>query len=188
MSTGELRSEPNSKVKISLHFYKDKVYSGDSSEITDLSPSANSAELGRVTVNTDDCEKIMTDKCKVRLGSGTKIDELQNPLKICIIFICIFFSTCGAEYFREKIEERWSNLRKESSTVKQSWLIPHPSRSAWSNSREFHKVSFVNNILGYKPRINTKDDAKCMDTYLKQVPESELVKSNLGPEKDYLPV
>ena len=65
---------------------KDKVYSGDSSEITDLPPPTNSAELGRVTVNTYDREQVMTDKCKVRLGSGTKIDELKKPLKICIIF------------------------------------------------------------------------------------------------------
>ena len=28
---------------------------------------------------------------RVRLGSGTKLDELQNHLKICLVFNCIFF-------------------------------------------------------------------------------------------------
>ena len=49
-------------------------------------------------------------------------------------------------------------------------------------------MSLVKHIVGYKPRINTKDDGKCMDTYLKRVPESELVMIKIGPEKDYLPV
>ena len=78
--------------------------------------------------------------------------------------------------------------QEDPSTAEQSWLIPHPSRSAWSDSREFHKVSLMKQILGYKPRINNKCDAKCMDTYLKRAPESELVMTKLGPEKGYLPV
>ena len=139
-----------------------KVYSGDSGGITDLSLSANSTDLGRGTVN-DLEERIIMHKCKIRLGSGTKLDELRKPLKISLIFICIFFSTCGAEYFREKIEERWRDIRKERSTVEQSWLIPHPTRSAWSDSREFHKVSLVKHIVGYKLRINNQNDSKCMD-------------------------
>ena len=64
--SGEIRSEPNSKVEISLHFDKNKVYSGDSWVITDLFPSANSAELGRVKVN-DLEEHILMHKCKTRL-------------------------------------------------------------------------------------------------------------------------
>ena len=107
------------------------------------------------------------------MGSGTKIDKLQDPLKISIIFIYIFFSTCGPEYFRGKIKERWRDLRRELSTAEQSWLIPHSSRSAWSDSREFHKVSLVREIIGYRPRINNKNDAKCKDTYLKRAPKSE---------------
>ena len=72
--------------------------------------------------------------------------------------------------------------------MEQSWLIPaHPTRSAWSNSREFHKVSLVKHIVGYKPKINNQNDSKCMDIFLKRVPESELVMTNLGPDKDYLP-
>ena len=91
------------------------------------------------------------------------------------------------EYFREKIEERWRDVRKKRSAVEQSWLIPHPTRSTWSNSREFLKVSKVKRIVGYKPRINNQNNSKCMDTFLKRAPESELVMNNLGPDKDYLP-
>ena len=42
--------------------------------------------------------------------------------------------------------------------------------------------------MGYKPRINTKSDAKCMDDYLRIAPKSELVMTYLGPDLDYLPV
>ena len=76
--------------------------------------------------------------------------------------------------------------RQDRSTEEQSWIIPHPTRSAWRDSREFHKVSLVKHIVGYKPRKNNQNDAKCMDTFLKRVPESDLVMTNLGPDKDYL--
>ena len=49
-------------------------------------------------------------------------------------------------------------------------------------------MNLVREMIGYKPRINNKNDAKCMDTYLKDAPESELVITMLGSVKDYLPV
>ena len=49
-------------------------------------------------------------------------------------------------------------------------------------------MSLAKHIMGYKPRINNKNDAKCMDMFLNRVPESDLVMTNLGPDKDYLPV
>ena len=72
------------------------------------------------------------------------------------------------------------------STVEQEWLIPHLKCSPWS--REFNKVNLVREMVGYKPRINNNNDAKCMNTYLLVAPESELVITKLGPLKDYLPV
>ena len=72
--------------------------------------------------------------------------------------------------------------------MEQEWLIPHPSHSAWSDSREFNKVNLVREMVGYKPRINNKNNAKCMNAYLLVFPESELVMTKLGPVKDYLPV
>ena len=53
---------------------------------------------------------------------------------------------------------------------------------------DFNKVSLVIQIIGYKPRINSKNDAKCMDTYLQKAQESDLVITKLGKMKDYLPV
>ena len=52
--TGELRSEPIGKVKISHHISKIRISSGDAGITTDLFSSANSAESARVTVSTDD--------------------------------------------------------------------------------------------------------------------------------------
>ena len=67
-------------------------------------------------------------------------------------------------------------------------MFPHPSRSAWSDSREFNKVNFVREMVGYRPRINTKNNAKCMNAYLLITPESELVMIKLDLVKDNLPV
>ena len=47
-------------------------------------------------------------------------------------------------------------------------------------------MNLVREMVGYRPRINNKNDAKCMDTYLLNAPESELVMTNLSPVKDYL--
>ena len=52
----------------------------------------------------------------------------------------------------------------------------------------FNKVSLVSQIIGYKPRINNKDDAKCINKYLREAPESDLVITKLGKIEDYLPV
>ena len=48
-------------------------------------------------------------------------------------------------------------------------------------------MNLVKMMVGYRPRINNKKDAKCMDGYLRGAPESELVMTNLGPDTDYLP-
>ena len=49
-------------------------------------------------------------------------------------------------------------------------------------------MKLVREMVGYKPRINNKNDAKCMDMYLKGAPKSELVITKLGLIKDYLTV
>ena len=113
----------------------------------DLLSLGNSAELARVTVSTDDCEQISIDNRRLRLDSGTKIDKFQDLLMSCVSFIFMYFSTCGAEEFMVTIEKRWRKLRSEPSTAEQGWLIPHPSRSAWSNSREFNKVNLVREMV-----------------------------------------
>ena len=45
-------------------------------------------------------------------------------------------------------------------------------------------MSLVSQIIGYKPRINTKSDAKCLEKFLREAPESELVLTKLGNVKD----
>ena len=84
----------------------------------------------------------------------------------------------GAEDFRIIIETRWE----------QAWVIPQPGRNTWGDYfREFNKVSLVSQIIRYKPRINTKSEAKCLDKFLWEAPEFELVITKLGNVKDYLP-
>ena len=49
-------------------------------------------------------------------------------------------------------------------------------------------MNLMSEMIGYKTRINSKNDAKCMDTYLIDALGSELVITKLGSVKDYLPV
>ena len=60
--------------------------------------------------------------------------------------------------FRAIIEDRWGRIRRELSK---------PG--------------------GYRPRINTKWDALCMNKYLQEVPEDKLIISTSGNMEDYLP-
>ena len=46
----------------------------------------------------------------------------------------------------------------------------------------------VSQIIGYKPRINNKNYAKCIDKSLREAPESDLEIPKLGKVEDYLPV
>ena len=49
-------------------------------------------------------------------------------------------------------------------------------------------MNLMREIVEYRPRINTKDNANCMNKYLLSALKSELVMTKLGPVKDYLPV
>ena len=62
---------------------------------------------------------------------------------------------------------------KTPSNPEQAWLIPQPSRNSWGVTREFNKLSLLSQIIGYKPRINNKNDTKCMGKYLPEVQEPE---------------
>ena len=81
---------------------------------TDFISSGTSAELARVTVSADiDCKNIGLNKLKVRLGSGSKIDKFQDLLRVCFLFIFLYFSALGADKFREIIKTRWGKLRSK---------------------------------------------------------------------------
>ena len=96
------------------------------------------------------------------------------------MLISLYFSTSGAEDFQTIIEKRWEELWSKPSNLHQALLIPQPSRNSWGDTREFNKLSLVSQIIRYKPRINNKNDAKRMDKYLREAPESDLVATKLG--------
>ena len=85
---------------------------------TDLLSLGNSTELARVMVSIDDRECLSRNNHRFRLDSGTKIYKFWS----CVLFIFIYFRTCGAEEFKEIILKRWSKLRKEPST-KESHIL-----------------------------------------------------------------
>ena len=144
-----------------------------------------------INIIDSDGWKLRMDNYLLREGSRTKLFKSLNLIflvKLFYMLISLCFSTSGAEDFQAIIEERWEELRSKPSNMEQACLIPQPSRNSWGDTREFNKVSLVSQIIGYKPRTNNKNDAKCMDKYLREAPESDLVITKLGKVKDYLPV
>ena len=114
--------------------------------------------------------KLRVDNYLLKEGSRTKLFKSLHQtflIKLFCMLISLYFSELGAEDFLTIIEERWKELRNKFSNQEQAWLIPQPSRNSWGDTREFNKVSLVSQIIGYKPRMNNKNDAKCMDKYLR---------------------
>ena len=85
------------------------------------------------------------------------------------MFTSLYFSTLGTEEFQTTIEERRERVRSKPSNPEQEWMIPQPSRSSWGDTKEFNKVSLVTQIIGNKPRINNKNDNKCMTNISKRL-------------------
>ena len=67
-------------------------------------------------------------------------------------------------------------------------MVDSTARNSWGDTRDFNKVLLVSEIIGNKPRINNKNDAKSMDKYLREAPESDLGIMKLGNVNNYLPV
>ena len=89
-------------------------------EFTDFT-SPGTSELARVTVSVDiDRKNLGVNKNRIRLGSGTKIDKFQDLLVICILFMSLYFSTYGANEFRNIIEKRWRKLRSQPTEPEQT--------------------------------------------------------------------
>ena len=93
---------------------------------------------------------------------------------VYLTLITLNFSGIRATEFKQSIEKRWDE-RNKTSTPDQTWLIPQPTSSSWGDSNDYNKVNLVKNIIGYKPRINTKNDEKNMRIYLEKSSKSELV-------------
>ena len=114
----------------------------------------------------------LINEVKIKKGSKTKIDkslDLTFLIKVLFMFTSLYFSTLGTEEFQTKIEERRERVRSKPSNPEQEWLIPQPSRSSWGDTKEFNKVSLVTQIIGNKPRINNKNDNKCMTNISKRL-------------------
>ena len=109
-------------------------------------------------------------------------------LYIYLVFITLYFSGVGAAEFRRSIEKKWDKERNRTFTPNQKWLIPQPRSNSWGDSKIFNKVNLVKDIIGYKPRINTKNDERNMRTYLKESPKDKLVIPKAGLNEEYLPM
>ena len=108
---------------------------------------------------------------------------------IYFVFITLYlFSGVGATEFRGSIEKRWDEERDRTSTQIQTWLIPQQRSNSWGDSKIHNKVNLVKDMIGYKPRINTKDDERNMRTYLKKSFKDKLKIPRTGLDKEFLPM
>ena len=94
---------------------------------------------------------------------------------VCFALITLYFSGIRATEFKQIIKKRWDEERNKIFTPNQTWLIPQPTSSSWGDSKDYNKVNLVKNIIGYKPRINTKNDERNMRIYLERSSKSELL-------------
>ena len=96
-----------------------------------------------------------------------------KTLYIYLVFITLYFSGVGALEFRRIVEKRWDEERNRTFTPSQTWLIPQPRFNSWGDSKIYKKVNLVKNIIGYKPRINTKNDERNMRIPQRQISDPE---------------
>ena len=105
-----------------------------------------------------------------------------------VFFTLYLFSGAGAKKFKQRIETRWDEERAKTSSISQTWLIPQPRSNSWGDKQLHNKVNLVKDMIGYKPRINTKDDERNMRLYLRQSFKDKLVIPKTGLNKEFLPM
>ena len=112
-----------------------------------------------------------------------------KKLYIYSLFLTLYlFSGVGATEFRQRIETRWDEERAKTSTPSQTWLIPQPRSNSWGDSKLHNKVNLVKDMIGYKPRIYTKDDERNMRLYLKKSFKDKLVTPRTGLDEEFMPM
>ena len=105
-----------------------------------------------------------------------------------LFFTLYLFRGTGAKEFKQKIEARWDEERAKTSSISQTWLIPQPISNSWGDKRPYNKVNLVKDMIGYKPKINTKDDERNMRLYLRQSFKDKLVIPKSGLDEEFLPM
>ena len=90
--------------------------------------------------------------------------------------------------FRRSIKKRWDEERDRTSTPSQTWLIPQLRSNSWGDSKTHNKENLVKDMIGYKSRINTKDDERNMRTYLKKSFKDKLLIPRTDLDEEFLPM
>ena len=94
-------------------------------------------------------KKLGVNKSRIGLGSGTKIDKFQDILIICTLY----FSTYGANEFRNIIEKRWRKLRSQPIEPEQTLELDQDAEEKSCSQAELvsalrsrdSRTKFINN-------------------------------------------
>ena len=114
--------------------------------------------------------------------------EIKKVYIYFVFFTLYLFSGAGAREFKQRIETRWDEERAKTSRPSQTWLIPQPRSNSWGDTKLHNKVNLVKDMIGYKPRKNTKDDEKNMRLYLRKSFKDKLVIPRTGLNDEFLPM
>ena len=117
-----------------------------------------------------------------------KVEKHNLGIIYFVFFTLYLFRGTGAKEFKQKIEARWDEERAKTSSISQTWLIPQPTLNSWGDKRPHNKVNLIKDMIGYKPKINTKDDERNMRLYLRQSFKDKLVIPKSGLDKEFLPM
>ena len=114
--------------------------------------------------------------------------EIKKVYIYSVFFTLYLFSGAGAREFKQRIETRWDEERAKTSSPSQTWLIPQPRSNSWGDTKLHNKVNLMKDMIGYKPRINTKDDEKKIRLYLRKLLKDKLVIPKTGLNEEFLPM
>ena len=116
--------------------------------------------------------------------------DLQRMTEIYYVLSCniLYFRLLTTESFQRRIEERWLGERSKEYDDSMRMLIPQEGEKLWGEKRIGNKVAMIAEIVGFKPRINTGNDTRCMQRYITRVSRNGLDQPSMLRMDQFLPV
>ena len=102
-------------------------------------------------------------------------------------FINYFFRLLTTEEMRRCVKEKLVMERSKVFDPEMRMLIPPQYPKVWGEQRAGNKVGMVSELIGYRHRINTGRDEKCMSLYLRRVSPDGLDCPSVLTQEEFLP-
>ena len=139
---------------------------------------------------------ILISKIRYRVWGGGPNKQTNARYDYWYFYYCgmsgfnfkIYFSRLmTTEDMRRCVKERLSQERSKEFEPGMRMLIPPQYPKMWGEQRTGNKVGMVAEIVGYRHKINTGRDEKCMSLYLRRVSPSGLDCPSILTQEEFLP-